>query len=292
MNNREPQYTAREQAEDLERLKAAKDVAFGLWRHIRNAEEQLDLEEDAKKDFLGSPEVSPMAEVAGLVEGLAGQTRSLWEALAVAYEQFAESRQRAQAYLADRSWFLSHSVTHGELIQLVRMIENKDDVIIEGVMCGIANRARDTAEQRLVRLFSNRARILKQAFEAHRQDRFALSVPVMLSQAEGIGLDIFARKRVFRQRDASEIQRAINAKLSVFQLSSDEIILTFVSQAYESNRIKQSSSDLEKLGYLNRHAVLHGYDVRYATEQNSLRCILLLDFLADLHLVLYDEGTA
>ena len=44
---------------------------------------------------------------------------------------------------------------------------------------------------------------------------------------------------------------------------------------------------------LNRHAILHGHDVNYATEANSLRCILLLDYVCGVHLILQDElGTS
>ncbi|MDQ3688943.1 MAG: hypothetical protein M3406_02710 [Chloroflexota bacterium] len=36
------------------------------------------------------------------------------------------------------------------------------------------------------------------------------------------------------------------------------------------------------LGPLNRHAVMHGIDLRYPTEINSLRALALLDFLEGL----------
>lgn len=32
---------------------------------------------------------------------------------------------------------------------------------------------------------------------------------------------------------------------------------------------------------LNRHGVLHGVDLNYGKEENSLRCILLLGYLLD-----------
>jgi hypothetical protein len=42
-------------------------------------------------------------------------------------------------------------------------------------------------------------------------------------------------------------------------------------------------------GPLNRHGVLHGLDTDYATEENSLRTVILLQYLLDVDRILRED---
>ena len=130
----------------------------------------------------------------------------------------------------------------------------------------------DTIEQRLATQFPDRAQVIIDAFAAHRQSKFNLSVPVFLAQADGIAWDrlgktLFSSKTIQEPEDlASKVNEGILRKLFL-GLMWPEWPLALP----ESQRPEDFSG-------LNRHQVLHGEVADYGTEANSLQAMALLNF--------------
>jgi len=114
-----------------------------------------------------------------------------------------------------------------------------------------------------------RAPLLRDAFAAHREGRYALSIPVMLAQAEGLARDVMGLKLF------SKAERP-NAR------ATGTLRLALISAFYEKANVVIRNTDELPQGFdgLNRHAVLHGIDSNYATEVNGLRAISLLNLVA------------
>lgn len=127
----------------------------------------------------------------------------------------------------------------------------------------------------------NRMHILKDAMWAHKQGKYTLSVPALLSQIEGIVIEDAGKTgkirgkhvvKVLRQQLAQDLdpQRVIS-----FWLSSP--VLLFLEQLLKA-RFKWGQTKRARLG---RDPILHGFFVDYATPALSLKLILLVDFLQE-----------
>jgi hypothetical protein len=98
---------------------------------------------------------------------------------------------------------------------------------------------------------------------------------VFLAQADGISEELFSGYYFIRR----EFQPAINQLLQNGQLTDSGRLL--LDPLVQSGTIGEDTRKL--LGqndHLNRHAVLHGMDMKYATETNALKSISLLAYFS------------
>jgi hypothetical protein len=223
--------------------------------------------------------------------------RKMQEWSRIEAEQMAEStawfRQHAPNVLRQmlaKGWYPSMSMSRplvrhlGDLLQAGRHRE------FESVMTEFARGLVDGTEEALAASWPARADVLRAAFSAHCNGQFALSVPVMLSQADGIDGEIFGEAdRLFSRREYKvAIPRAAFEGLTFegAPMSLGLIGEWFLLPVTEKPAMGLRSDDWSGArtadpfsNPLNRHAVLHGLDTAYATEGNSLRAVLLLDYL-------------
>ena len=140
-------------------------------------------------------------------------------------------------------------------------------------------------------IFAPRMRFIKDALDAHIGGKFTLSVPVLLAQAEGIASDILDTPAGDPTRLLKEvINEDQGNSLSVV---SRDIFLRFVISPAGFGSTKSSRQDFTTANYsnwlrskgvsedqsLNRHGILHGVHLNYASKENSIRAFLLLDML-------------
>ena len=128
-------------------------------------------------------------------------------------------------------------------------------------------------EEELTKLSPERAHLIRDAFWAHRQGKYSLSIPVFLSQADGLWFDQF-QQSVFMGRDREGAYRDNSTQFesTPFKLFDALRIASLPIWISESER-ERSFSDL------NRHQVLHGEVVNYNTEEYSLKAISFLWWL-------------
>lgn len=145
---------------------------------------------------------------------------------------------------------------------------------------------------KVVSMFPSRSFALVPAAAAHERAEYALSVPVFFSQAEGILRDITSSE-LFSERKSPITKYAQQQRA---QIPSDEHWLNLSDDAIWA----QLSGDLP-IGWgpklrsdnayvgLNRNTTLHGIDLEYATETNSLKAFSLLCHIAGIAEWLADE---
>ena len=139
-------------------------------------------------------------------------------------------------------------------------------------------------------LLARRMHLLRAGVEAHLRGDYACSVPTLLPQAEGIVLDCY--------RGVKELELAKCDVLVRRLLSSgdDEDALARVDRLVREFYLGQV---LESIGRrdevpdgLNRHVILHGRDVAYDTKANSLKALILVDYLSQSLVIVSSEGSA
>lgn len=129
--------------------------------------------------------------------------------------------------------------------------------------------------QKVCEKFPERSEIIADAFAAHNEGRFSLSVPVFLAQADGIADDCYRGRQIYSRRKS----KGVCGLASSAQEGSAE--WTFLSVYAENSPLVKDTKDLcPGFNGLNRHGVLHGTDKRYGTQINSLRALSVLAYAA------------
>ncbi len=137
--------------------------------------------------------------------------------------------------------------------------------------------------------FDERKVIIEDALGAHMSGKFTLSIPALLPQVEGIlsGKTNHTAGRVGRLlKDA--VERNSLGETDVFDTLEGDLLIAlatdpflfkghigefFSPEKYAEWLIGQGIENIP----LNRDAILHGVQIDYATEINSLRVFFLLD---------------
>ena len=172
-------------------------------------------------------------------------------------------------------WYPTANMSGGMVAYLAAELDDPDKERAESARQVFINKFRedtDTIERRLVTQFPDRAQVIIDAFAAHRQAKYNLSVPVFLAQADGIAWDrlgktLFSSKTIKKPEDlASNVNEGILRKL-------------FLGLMWPEWPLALSESERpEDFSGLNRHQVLHGEVADYGTEVNSLQAMALLNF--------------
>ncbi|WP_431078088.1 hypothetical protein [Pseudomonas siliginis] len=132
-------------------------------------------------------------------------------------------------------------------------------------------------------MFPHRAFALNPAYGAHLRGEYALSIPVLLAQAEGILREITSSElfsaRPSPIKDFAKKQRDLVTLDNNWLRFSDDAIWAQLSGDLP---IGWSQKLRDENGYtgFNRNTTLHGIDLHYATEINSLKAFSLLCHVA------------
>ena len=173
--------------------------------------------------------------------------------------------------LAHRGWFLGPRMPVAAIPRLGSAVEGMPNEVDLAVAQHV-RRQLDHIEAALIKTYPLRAHLFQEAFGAHRESKYILSIPVFLKQADGIFYDRFGSSLFTKEgRGAvsafrSEVTgRFFRAVLYPFTVDTPLWMHTAtLNDTFEG---------------LNRHQVLHGLTTDYGTELNSLKAISLLDNL-------------
>lgn len=195
------------------------------------------------------------------------------------------ARLRAQlAVLMARGWCLDPEMPHTWGEDLVEAIEGGEEQEAQEWLIDYFRERLDEIEKALVERHPQRATLIAQAFAAHREGRYALSIPVLLAQADGVIHDKH-RRQLFSKKSSANLQEVLD------KLPDDDTRVIFMAAFYVDIPLTQNTNKLPaNFDGLNRHAVLHGTDPNYGTEVNSLRAISVLNMAS--FFVMEDEDDA
>lgn len=119
-------------------------------------------------------------------------------------------------------------------------------------------------------ILKKRISILEQAVSAHKRGDYYLSTCILVSQLEGVIAD--SENHIGRMGGASIESyledKIIDSETYSFGYAYKNFLKERLYCAFEHGKRIQSP--------ISRHAILHGADVAYGTEVNSLKVILIL----------------
>jgi hypothetical protein len=199
-------------------------------------------------------------------------------------EDFARDNQLLSDFYADsirqqlarRGWFIAGSLYPHQFLPLAMALKNREENQVEEFLkIHVRGLILDVREGALKR-WQNRAVILSDAFDAHIAEKYTLSVPVLLAQADGISADLLGACLFTNQKGS--IRKAASRVITK-DLHQRPLAKSFLGLLLETSGLRLDTHKREELSSLNRHGVLHGLDCDYGTEANSLRGIALISFL-------------
>ncbi len=116
--------------------------------------------------------------------------------------------------------------------------------------------------------------MIESAFNAHRREKYELSIPVFLAQTDGICKETMDQYLFIKQN--SKPCTAIYVKRTI----SGAFMKAILSPLSRTLPIEMSTHERpENFNELNRHMVLHGESLDYGTKINSLKVISLINYV-------------
>lgn len=140
--------------------------------------------------------------------------------------------------------------------------------------------------------FKPRLEIIKDALDAHIAHKYSLSIPTLLPIVEGIATDISGKRAGSPKKRIKEVIG--NQYGEVFAAASKDVFLNLLDEIGFFGNIQPDQFTSSKYSILlnekgvieneclNRNAILHGVQLNYASEINSLKVFLILDMLSSL----------
>ena len=131
-------------------------------------------------------------------------------------------------------------------------------------------------------VFYERKNIFSQAIEAHRKEKYVLSIPTLLPQIEFIALDSLNPEKPTSKKTFNK-ERKLNFKSKLKELGKSNFPSTRLLFINCFLLEELFSNEENKPKVINRHEVLHGKNRDYYNitkyPHGSLKCIILLDDL-------------
>jgi hypothetical protein len=249
-------------------------------------------ERNSTLDDFGRALTAHFAEVARRQDAVIQQVREAYTARVDALLQeiraqaqaalpSVEDARRVVAHLADRGWFV---LSEDPLKPCAELLQAGAPDEIDAYMVRYARRHLLEVKNGVLDRWPHRSHVLELAFVAHDRGEFALSILALLREADGIAHELFggflfARKPSARKTVADRMQHAdLDLETGYLGLVLAPLVEGSSMTVHTTVRDQRQAHDAS-FGPLNRHGVLHGKDLNYPNEENSLRAITLLGYL-------------
>ena len=176
--------------------------------------------------------------------------------------------------LIRHGWFPDPGLSYREIRQLADVFSADPERANEILLARFRDRI-DDIEVEVTSAFPHRSEILRDAFQAHREGRYNLSVAVFLTQADGFCYDRWLRS-LFLGEDRKDIgERIEHMSDGLIRTMSRALLYDGWPLAMTRGQRQQQPDGFTEL---NRHQVLHGEVTDYGSEANSLKAVSLLNY--------------
>lgn len=229
--------------------------------------------------------VSFAKEMADLAQSMAARQEAQREAFPILSTRIP--------MLAQRGWFISYGFGLRDFDSLAESAKFASDNELEQLVEDLYRKNLGSLVDHFNRNYPARQAIVEQAIYAHREKLYALSIPVFFAQSDGVCVER-TKRHFFMGRPDQHVKAIAQEKTFALQAemqNDDEgqrvskiLELLMWAPLLEHHSIRYNDAKREEMGYLglNRHTVLHGESLDYATEVNSLKAFSLLSYMASL----------
>lgn len=181
--------------------------------------------------------------------------------------------------LAQYGWYLDFNSEIWLPNKLSKLIEENDIEEVDEYLVDYYSSNLDRFFNELSDQYPQRKIIFDEILSSHKQKMFYVSIPCLLAQVDGICHDSTTKKFFLKVKKNNWLPEIAEE----FSNISNSVVEMFLSPILNHTPINACESDLDKYPiHLNRHEILHGVDLTYGVEKNSLKCLSLLKYFSDL----------
>jgi hypothetical protein len=184
-----------------------------------------------------------------------------------------------QRRFAERGWYALGEMPAMDVLNLEEEFAQSRPDVVDDNMAQMVEDSLDETEDQLSADFPHRSAIFKEAFEAHREGRYASAITLLLTQADGICSEIFGVVFFSVERGTSDPRTRQLVEALQLDLFEEMMLEPLVTRGGVSARDHELSQYPDSL---HRHQILHGKDTAYANKKNSLKAISLVGYLGGL----------
>ncbi len=193
-------------------------------------------------------------------------------------QQLPDRTKELQRNLAVRGWYMLPQMPFA-LAPLETAFAGQSMNAIDEALATFVEQHVDSTEAKLCAEFPHRTAILKEAFDCHREQKYASSITVLLTQADGIVIETLGKSFFSRERSSSDPRtRKLleDLQLNIYTEMMLEPLMTRGGISANEQELSQYPDSL------HRHQILHGIDTTYPSKLSSLKAISLVGYLGGL----------
>ncbi len=191
------------------------------------------------------------------------------------FRKLPERTRNALLVLGNHGWYLDLEMPMTALWELESSLTGGDADEAEVSLVEYFRERSAGISAALQEAFPRRAKIIDAAFAAHARGEYELSIPVFLSQADGICQELMG-VQLFTKRDKKRAKASFVEAIAMDTIRS-AMLHPLVHPLPISFTAHERGADFDSL---NRYQVLHGESVDYGIELNSLKAISLLNYVS------------
>ncbi|MEW5948444.1 MAG: hypothetical protein AB1711_03420 [Thermodesulfobacteriota bacterium] len=218
-------------------------------------------------------------QVGSVIQQLQSVSRSIAPVLlkiGSAVRNLPDRTRRLLGTLAQYGWYLDSDMPLSQGLRVAEFVESGKMEDANDLMVDYFENNIEDVCKRISDDFPERRGILEAAFNAHKQRQFALSIPVLLAQADGVCLELTG-VQLYAKRGDGQTTKLLDAfKNSAADEDFSSAWLIPLTNVFPIAFGAQQRAGLPDGLY--RHAVLHGESTSYDTLVNSCKAISLLSF--------------
>lgn len=244
----------------------------------KNLQKQLDLATEAQNEFiksLSSQNKALLEKLSKIAIPFDSINLPKFPNLNEKFENLPKKMEDAVLVLANHGWYIDLDMHVQWLWDSEKEITKGEVLNVEQLLTDHFEENIDNIEKSIIKLSPARSHILSEAFRAHHRGEYYLSIPVFLSQADGIAKDIVGQNFFLRK------DKKPKTALYVQEVTSNTLTSALLAPLAQSTTISASEYEREEgFNFLNRHMVLHGESLDYGNKTNSLKSISLINYIS------------
>jgi len=183
--------------------------------------------------------------------------------------------QEALLLLGAYGWYWDLEIPYQWLWELKKALSDGNVAEAEEALVGHFEGRLEEIEKSITERFPRRAPLIRAAFNAHQRQEYALSIPVLLAQTDGICKEVVNQYLFIKQN------KKPRTAIYVDQITANPYMTALLSPLAQTLPINASERE-RPAGFdaFNRHTVLHGESLDYGSKTNSLKAISLVNYVA------------
>ena len=172
-------------------------------------------------------------------------------------------------------WYMDYGLSL-KTISYLLSIDYQNKTILDSYLMAYYRQRIKSIEKFTLKSFPARSHIIKSAFYAHKKKLYELSIPVILTQIDGISFDLYE----FNIFSKKETKKNKIPKNWIEKLKKDNLTISILEPLMKNDIIAANFIESKQYNHVvNRNQILHGRIIDYNSEKNSLKVISLLNYL-------------